>query len=1233
MDWKLFKKPILLILSIVFALAAAFNSLFVETDPTRLAQEYYANGVRENLKAQIQISDEELQRVSINYRQKPMGKFQSPGQTTYPYYIFSNGKLVYWSDQDFVPDYQRLDRNAANSLLNSRNHKFIVNTYRFDDNGKKIEIFSLINLYQKSPNQSINYNNRIFANRPAKLSDLPSSVLYLNIRDGNGHFLFSIAPALARHDGIPFVSGNTVLMVIASLALLGLLVILFIHDFHSNRQYGRAFLLLAAYLIFVRLAMLSNGVLYAVYETEYFNPKYLTISPWVPSMGNALLDTLVCFILAGYLTMYFYRSENYYRLTKAPAFFKHVFSVAVAGASVLSTFLFYRNLCSIYEKSMFTIDLTLAASFSSFKIAALVLYLASSIVFFLINHLLISIFLRLNKDFVQGAIKWVFGVLTGLLIISFLDEFHWVYLLGGVYFIFVYAARLPRFFYKFTFRTNLYFGTGAFVSAAIAMFVVFDCEQDKDFFVKQKIAQRYLTDNNVLGAHVLTDLVTALNRDSAIEQLMKSTNPAFGVQKVLEDRYWNEYLNRYEADVLIFDSRGNPLGPDKTAPVLDFYKEKFAKAQFKTQNPSVFFIDKTASNDVPHYVVFIPVGKTASLSGVVVLELIPKDDFEQGAYPDWMVDERFASIAEAKNYSYAIFDRQNKLIFNSGDFNYSISLPDSLLNMNRLYEKGIIINNYKHVGKSGKSGYKVVISSDYHLWNHLLTNFSFLFLLSVWCTVIVMIIYALKYSIRKYKAGFSAKMQLYLNVVFLLPLALLVITTVIILEENSEINQEKAFLDSTVNISSIIESRLKSLAQEDGSKATLKQEISKLAHDAQLDINLYNPDGRLSFSTLPLIYEEGFVSDYINPVAYRNILNDKENGIVLPERLSNRNYKTAYAIVKEQDGHTLGIIGVPFFDADSVLSQQVQKVVGSILIVATILLFLLLLISYLVSGLLMKPLKIVVDKLKVSNAGKSVKRLEWSSDDEIGLVVREYNKVIKKLEDNKTALSLSQKQTAWREMAKQVAHEIKNPLTPMKLSIQQLQRTLVIDSPRARERIERTLDSLTEQIDNISEIANSFSEFAKMPVPRSEIFDLVSLVQKSADLYAEDDKIALNAYIRESEALVIGDRQFMSRVITNLIINGIQSVPFGKRPIINLRLYKTEDDKVIIEIQDNGAGIAEKHHEKVFRPNFTTKVGGSGFGLAMARRGVEHAGGNIWFETENNRGTTFFIDLPLAPSL
>ena len=199
----------------------------------------------------------------------------------------------------------------------------------------------------------------------------------------------------------------------------------------------------------------------------------------------------------------------------------------------------------------------------------------------------------------------------------------------------------------------------------------------------------------------------------------------------------------------------------------------------------------------------------------------------------------------------------------------------------------------------------------------------------------------------------------------------------------------------------------------------------------------------------------------------------------------------------------------------------------------------------------------------------------------------------------------------------------------MKLSIQQLQRTLPMDDPNSGDRIQRALNSLTEQIDNISEIANSFSEFAKMPIPRNEKFDMVVAVQKSVDLYSQNNNMKIDFETSNKEIFVMGDRLLLNRVICNLITNGIQSVPPIRQPEIRVKVYKNQKENFgMIEVKDNGSGIAENFRKKVFIPNFSTKVGGSGLGLAMAKRGIEHAGGNIWFETVEDEGTTFFIDLP-----
>jgi len=357
------------------------------------------------------------------------------------------------------------------------------------------------------------------------------------------------------------------------------------------------------------------------------------------------------------------------------------------------------------------------------------------------------------------------------------------------------------------------------------------------------------------------------------------------------------------------------------------------------------------------------------------------------------------------------------------------------------------------------------------------------------------------------------------------------------------------------------------------------------------------------------------------------------------ESLGTKQYRTAYAGIKSYDGRLLGVLSIPYFYARPELDRQIIEVISSALSIFTGLFLFFLILSYFASNVLTKPLKLLTQKIRKTNLDQPNDPLPWRSDDEIGMLIREYNRMLIKLEESKQALAQNEKQSAWREMAKQVAHEIKNPLTPMKLTLQHLQRTLPnasgaesatsTNDPAMRRVIQRTFDSLLDQIDNLSDIATSFSDFAKMPLPKNEIFEVTGVINKAADLYADDQRIVLQRQIAPGPVMVKGDRQLIGRTLTNLIINGIQSVPPDRKPVLSLRLY-TNDDDVQIEVHDNGTGIPEAIRKKVFLPNFSTKRGGSGLGLAIAKRGVEHAGGSIWFETTEGVGTSFFLSLPLA---
>lgn len=1239
MDWQLLKKHIFLILSCIFVGIAGLNFLIFEKDAPGASQVHYASSIQSRIKEEIETSKNELNLIGTQYQKAPDTSFINfEIKATFPYYIFRDGKLIYWSDHRYVPNYQTINSNKETRLLSTNNGKYIANRLIFGYRGHRVEIYSLINLYRAYRNENeylhTGFNTAVFPTDPKDLATNTQKDQYLNITDTKGNFLFSIIPPQIEKLDTSGIPTNTLILIGLSLLLLGIYVVITIIRLEAKHRFGRAFLLMFAYLLFVRVVMLLNNIPFIFYESDLFNPKYFSANYLAPSLGDSLLNCIVGLLLIGFIALFYYRSTLYYKIFKATKTVQNIVAIACVIGVFFVTYISYRNLTNIYEKSQYYLDLSLSISFSNLKIATIVFYILLSVIFFLGTHLLSSVFMRLCKNRKQTLSNFVIGFIIGLVLIIIIDAFRWIYIATALYFLMITLAKLPRFFYSFRYKTSIYFFTGAFIFALISLYVIYCQELRKDLYDKQRFGVRYLAENDLLGEGLLVKSAQTIAEDTAVKAaILRSTLAREKIQQLVKNNHLDLYFDKYDTEVLAFNAQGLSLDISEGVQNIPFYEQNYRLDKYKTSNPNVFFINDVGNNFIKQYITFIPINQESQNLGTVILDLKLRDEYTESVYPGLLMDKKFVQNPESKNYSYAIFDKNNRLIYNTGSYNYVRKLPNELLQDSTLYEKGIQLNDYYHVGVKGDNSRKIIISAKHNPLRSIFSNFSFLFLVSVLCIVLVILFYSIRYGFKNMNVNFATKIQLYLNAAFLLPLLLVIILTLSVINSTFTSNQEKSYLDNTKNITSTVQLQLESFLNKRMSRAFLEQEINDLARDTKVDINLYDLDGKLSLTTRQLVYQNGLLSQFINPVAYRRIIEEKENESLLDESLGNLKYKTVYMNIKGQNGKPIGVVGIPFFDAKPVLDRQVTDVVASILSVFAWLFLILLVISYFASNILTNPLQLVAQKLKKTNLDKLNDPLEWNSDDEIGLLMREYNKMLRKLEDSKVALSMSEKQTAWREMAKQVAHEIKNPLTPMKLSIQQLQRTITIDNPKAKERIERALNSLTEQIDNISDIATSFSEFAKMPVPRNEVFDLVSVVQKISDLYAEDDNISLNAYLKERVAYVLGDRQFMSRVITNLVINGIQSVPKDRKPIINLRLYRNDDDNVvIIEVQDNGNGIPENIRQRVFMPNFSTKIGGSGLGLAMAKRGVEHAGGNIWFETQDNRGTTFFIDLPLAKS-
>lgn len=329
----------------------------------------------------------------------------------------------------------------------------------------------------------------------------------------------------------------------------------------------------------------------------------------------------------------------------------------------------------------------------------------------------------------------------------------------------------------------------------------------------------------------------------------------------------------------------------------------------------------------------------------------------------------------------------------------------------------------------------------------------------------------------------------------------------------------------------------------------------------------------------------------------------------------------------------VGIVTVTFFQKnDPNWNQNRLEFISVIINVYAFLLLMTGAIAIIIANSITQPIVKVGNKLGHLQLGHN-ERIDWEGQDEIGELIAEYNRMIEKLAENTAKLKQSERESAWREMAKQVAHEIKNPLTPIKLSIQYLLRMAKENPQEIQPTLERVSETIIEQIEGLTRIATEFSNFAKMPKPENITFILNDVVRSVFQLFAENPsaETQMKLNITETPISIFADRNQIIRVLNNLINNALQAIPSEQVGEIDISLFEKEQ-MAIIKVSDNGCGIAAPMREKVFEPNFTTKSSGTGLGLALSKNIIEAAGGKIWLESEVNKGTQFFVELPIVRS-
>jgi len=405
-----------------------------------------------------------------------------------------------------------------------------------------------------------------------------------------------------------------------------------------------------------------------------------------------------------------------------------------------------------------------------------------------------------------------------------------------------------------------------------------------------------------------------------------------------------------------------------------------------------------------------------------------------------------------------------------------------------------------------------------------------------------------------------------------------------------------------------------------------RDKIHELSDIHGLEINFFDLEGRLlksSKSSFAIDEEPKSIDIYI----VKLIQSSMDKRYVEVKEVDGVKNLSSFSEVKDTQFKPLAILNLPYIEDDGYYERELQKFLVRFGQVYTFMLILSGVLAYFLSSYITKSLKTISDKLIKTQLNKNNEKIELeASSREIDLLVESYNSMVDKLEESATKLAQSEREQAWREMAKQVAHEIKNPLTPMRLTVQSFQRKFDQNDPNIINKLDDYTKTILQQIDTMSAVAGAFSNFASMPAQQNEVINVVKVIQLALEIFNEN---FLDFKPEKEEIFTVMDRTQLIRVITNLVKNAIQSIPTeNENPLVEIDVYQ-EKESVIIKVRDNGSGIADENKSYVFEPKFTTKTSGMGLGLGIIKKIIENYQGTITFESQLNMGTEFVVSLPL----
>ena len=1209
-------------------------------------------GVKKNLENYLAVKENEFRVLSrdtallmrlMEYRQADaeMNRLTDKGQGLFLYELEEQGPITlrFWSTQVSLPTSEMLALPDGEYLVDLPNGTYELIRRKMALRGKsKILLLSLIPI-RRSFYLENDYLRNGFVDHPnvEKNYAIANRVTDIPIRNSFGKTLFHLTPK----DNVVFTNDWVTIL----LRLLGsLLILFFIHQFALgvSRRSGAAWGIASLALVLIGLRAITYGVPLPLdpRQFELFSPSIYAYSNIFRSLGDLLINALLFFWLA-----YFARNQvNAQHITVTATNRRNRILIAVLLLLCLVWLTVTAGLLirSLVADSQIPFDVTNFFSLNLYSVFGFIVLCAVSMGYFMCSQMI----LRFLDAIPEAGFVFRIGVtvVAGLLYLTTQINHALDYRLGLLAWLVIYLAVN----HGNLFRRRLVSGSSmvywlVFFSASITL-VIGTQNSIREHGYRKRIAEKLAWQADPSSEKLLNVAIGGFNNDFWFYNLdrMRNEKESGRIKDSVIQANFSGYLNRYETSFHFYDTDGQPLSGYEDL-TYDTLATIYAMQARKTGISNLRYYE-TAFDRFSY--IYQREVKDTSGGTVAIFYMLsnPRRYSSDAMVPTLFRDANDQSFDRSPVYAYALYDK-GELVANMNDYPFqrTVKPGETAFTEYEFREQ----KGYSELWFKQGRDRLVVVTRKSNSFLEAITLFAylfcaFLFMVGLFNALSLLLRSGFRWSdLRKYWQ-FTIRQQIFITIISVSIFSFLVIgaaTIVFFINRYNGNNQDR--LSRTIQvISNEINNRMNEGRMgvvDPGSTDTLGTEglrnaIADIAEIHNVDVNLYDSAGQLAVSSQPLVYSKGILSRLMDPRALYNMRALRKIQYVQHEMAGSLRYLSVYQPLKDERRQVVAYINIPYFTSSRDLNQEISNFLVAIINLNAFIFLIAGVIAVFLTNRITGSFTWIGERMREISLGGHDQTITWNRKDEIGGLVSEYNKMVRKLETSVADMTRAEREGAWREMARQVAHEIKNPLTPMKLSIQYLQKAIDNNAPNVKELSSGVARTLIEQIDHLTRIASQFSQFANIGNVKEEVFDLHELLHSLIALHSTNEDASFQWQPVDHPVPVRADKTQINRLFTNLFQNAVEAVPEVRRPRVVVH-EELQGNSILVSVSDNGTGIPEEMTSKIFSPNFTTKSSGTGLGLAMCKGIVEQSGGLIWFTTTAGAGSIFYVSLPLAGTL